>query len=201
MGFNVSLVECNILGCKPRFSWKLLKEEFHFLSFQTKRCLPKVKVIPLSLIMITLFLLQIMRRYWRIWTKRKWLVFIVWRLFAILMFVFIHLRWGQDRKICGPNFWCLKHLNYSACHTTFIQDFDQLHFATNWWIGGSNSPHNLSPCITYMWAFYFIFRLWIKILILSSSSRVEGFIILVIVLGLGFRVYFSILVSISSFRV
>ncbi len=148
-------MECNILGCKLRFSWKLFKEEFHFLSFQTKRCLPKVKVIPLSLIMITLFLLQMMRRYWRIWTKRTWLVFIVWQLFAILMFVFIHLRWGRNKKTCGPNFWCLKHLSYSACHTTFIQDFDQLHFGTNWWIGGSNSLHNLSPCITYMWAFLF----------------------------------------------
>ncbi len=134
--------------------------------------------------------------------QRTWLVFIVWRLFAILMFVFIHLRWGRDRKTCGLNFWCLKHLNCIACHTTFIQDFDQLHFGTNWWIGGSNSPHNLSPCITYMWTFYFIFKLRIKILvlILISSSRVEGCIILVVVLGLGFKVYFSILVSIFSFR-
>jgi hypothetical protein len=107
-------------------------------------------------------------KWWRdieVWSKRTWLSFITWWLFATFMIFSIHMKWRKDKAICGPNGWHLKHLGYNASCIAIIQEFDQVHIGKIWWFGISSGHHNLNPWMIYIWTFYLPFKVKLQDLI------------------------------------
>jgi len=157
-------VECKILGCNLEFSQGLYKKELLpnnslFVFIWNQRCFPKVKVAPFILIVIISPLPQMMRKCWRIWTKRTWLFFNAWQFFTTFT-IFSHhmrLRKGQGnmwtQQLVFKTFWLI----YEA-QDMFIQDFEHLYLGGIWWIFILKIPNRIGPCIIYRWSFYFIFK-------------------------------------------
>jgi hypothetical protein len=123
-----------------------------FIFIWDQRCLLKVISMPPLLILMASPLSQVMRRYWRIWTKRTSLFSIAWWLFPNLMIFQFTWNWKWGRAIYGPNTWCLKYFSYNVSHTASIYNFDQLHLGGVWWIYISISSHNSNPSMVYKWS-------------------------------------------------
>jgi len=159
----VGQVKCKILECSLRILMRAILEEplpniSLFIFIWDQRCLLKVISMPPLLILMASPLSQVMRRYWRIWTKRTSLFSIAWWLFPNLTTFQFTWNWKWGRAIYQPNTWCLKYFSYNVSHTTCIHNFDQLHLGGVWWIYISISSHNFRPEHGLQVKFNFIFR-------------------------------------------
>ncbi len=138
VNLGVGQVKCKILECSLRILMRAILEEplpniSLFIFIWDQRCLPQVRVVPSLLILMILYLCQVMRRYWRIWTKRTWLFFIAWWLFPILMIFSIHMRFKRGRAIMDPivgvwnvsiTMWATPHLFMTLTNFTLVE-FDE----------------------------------------------------------------------------